>query len=85
MIWDIAVTDCRKHCRRWMPGGDGMHGLMGQPKSIKLRLDCNVQPCFHFMEGLPNRSWLGEVIIAIDGEQLRAMASVGLMVLAYHI
>lgn len=37
------------------------------------------------MEGLPNRSWLGEVIIAIDGEQLRAMASVGLMVLAYHI
>lgn len=60
-------------------------GLMGQPRSIKLRLDCIVQPCFHFMEGLSNRPWLGEVIVAIDGEQLRAMANVGLMVLAYYI
>ena len=70
-----------------MSGGDGMHklGLMGQPRSIKHRSDSNVQPCPHFREGLPNQSWLGEVIIAIDGEQLRAMASVGLTVLAYHI
>lgn len=71
-----------------MPGGDGSRNAqtwLNGSRGIKHRLDCNVQPCPHFKEGLPNRSWLGEVIIAIDGEQLRAMASVGLMVLAYHI
>jgi hypothetical protein len=25
--YSCVVTDCRNHCRRWMPGGDGMRNL----------------------------------------------------------